>query len=206
MATYLLTTGDDVVDGTAGADTFDGYAGDDGIGQTGGTDTLRGFGGNDRFLIDGYSGAVAGTIDGGADRDTVLTYGGLHELSFLNVEVLSVQRNFQNYELTASIAQLSAFSTITSAFASAPRIQFYLTGQGGTLDLSGRMASGQGVDLDAESLDSGYEVTGTAATTSSAIRATTTSFMPAPAMIISTPRILAGPTNCSGRRATMSST
>ncbi len=159
MTTYVLTTGNDTRNGTNGADTFDGYAGDDGIGATGGTDTLNGRGGNDIFLIDRQLTSVAGTIDGGADTDTVHAYGyDLGTLTFLNVEILSIDA----FEFSARLDQLNAFSTITSAVPTMNRIMVYLQGTGGTIDLSTKMAAGKSIEFNALGLSSGYDVTGSA--------------------------------------------
>jgi serralysin len=101
MTDYTLTTGDDNFPGTAGPDTFSGPAG--------GTDTLNGAGGDDTFTIDDDQ---LGTIDGGTGTDTV---GVLHfqlstsQLSFSNVEILDLT-NVPG--LSASAAQVNAFSTI----------------------------------------------------------------------------------------------
>jgi Ca2+-binding RTX toxin-like protein len=86
MATYNLTAGNDVLTGTASADTFDGYNSDDGSGEAGGTDTLNGGAGNDVFLLNFGS---AGTINGEADTDTVRLLGwNLGTTTFSAVEVL----------------------------------------------------------------------------------------------------------------------
>lgn len=158
MATYRLTTGADSRTGTNSADTFDGYPDDDGLGATGGNDTLFGRGGADLFLLKSEYSLVSGLIDGGSDIDTVRAYGfELGTLTFQNVEILSVE----SYEFGASIAQLASFSTITSSIAAMSRIGFYLNGQGGTIDLSTRMAPGKAVEFNALGLSSGYDVTGT---------------------------------------------
>lgn len=156
MAIYRLTTASETKTGTSGADVFDGYNGDDGLGETGGTDMLSGLGGEDVFLIDTESVLVGGVIDGGADTDTVRAYGfDLGALAFQNVEMLSVESG----EFGATIAQLNAFSTITSSALS--RIKFYLAGAGGTIDVSSRMAAGKSVEFNAIGLSSGYTATGT---------------------------------------------
>lgn len=158
MATYRLTINSDVRNGTEAADTFDGYEADDGFGATGGTDTLAGRGGDDVFLINSEYSDVAGSIDGGADADTVKAYGfDLGSISFTTVETLSIEA----YEFGATIAQLNAFSTLTTSIAAMDRIDVYLRGAGGTIDVSDRMAPGKSVELNAAGLSSGYTATGT---------------------------------------------
>lgn len=156
MATYRLTTASESRTGTNDADIFDGYKADDGLGETGGTDTLSSRGGDDVFLLG--SGLVSGVIDGGNDTDTVRAYGfDLGSLTFQNIEVLSVEA----FEFSASIAQLNAFSTITTSLPGLSRIKFYLIDSGGIIDVSGRMAVGKSVEFNAIGLGSGYTATGT---------------------------------------------
>jgi Ca2+-binding RTX toxin-like protein len=156
MAIFRLTTASETKNGSNKADTFDGYKSDDGLGETGGTDTLRGGGGDDLFLLDSNYSLVSGLIDGGNDTDTVRAYGfDLGSLTFQNVEILSVE----SYEFGASIAQLNAFSTITSSVL--PRVKVYLSGSGATIDVSGRMAPGIAIEFNALGLSSGYNATGT---------------------------------------------
>src|SRR5688572_5796814 len=156
MTIFRLTTASETRNGSNNADTFDGYKIDDGLGETGGTDTLLGRGGDDLFLLDSNYSLVSGLIDGGNDTDTVRAYGSdLGSITFQNVEVLSVE----SYEFGATIAQLNAFSTITSSLL--PRIKFYLSGPGGTIDVSGRMAPGKAIEFNALGLSSGYNATGT---------------------------------------------
>jgi serralysin len=156
MAVFRLKTASETRTGTNNADTFDGYKLDDGLGETGGTDTLSGRGGDDLFLLDSNYSLVSGLIDGGNDTDTVRAYGfDLGSLTFQNVEILSIE----SPEFGASIAQLNAFSTITSSLLS--RIKVYLVGPGGTIDVSGRMAPGKAIEFNALGLSAGYDATGT---------------------------------------------
>jgi len=69
--TSAVTSGHDVIDGTALADTFDGLAGNDRIHGYAGNDTLRGAAGDDYLSGD----AGDDVLDGGAGRDRL--YGGL---------------------------------------------------------------------------------------------------------------------------------
>jgi Ca2+-binding RTX toxin-like protein len=155
MAIFRLTTASETRNGTNKADTFDGYKIDDGLGETGGTDTLSGRGGNDLFLLDSNYSLVTGVIDGGNDTDTVQAYGfDLGSLTFQNVEILSIE----SYEFSATIAQLNAFSTITSSLL--PRIKVYLSGPGGTIDVSS-VAPVKAVEFNALGLSSGYDAIGT---------------------------------------------
>ena len=156
MARYQLTTDDDTISGTDGADTFDGYAADDGLGATGGVDDLRGLGGDDLFLIQTDTVVTSGLIDGGDGNDTVSAYGfDLGQLSFTDVETLSLEAA----EFSATIAQLTSFETVTSS--TATTLTFYLTGAGGTIDAGALFASGKSADLNAIGLGSGYAATGT---------------------------------------------
>jgi len=155
---YHLTLESETLDGTNAADTFDGHKPDDGLGETGGADTLSGLGGDDLFLLNSEYSLVSGLIDGGADTDTVRAYGfDLGSLVFQNVEILSVEST----EFGASLSQLNAFSSITSSLVGRSQIAFYLLGAGGTIDVSGRMAPGIGVEFNASGLSSGYVATGT---------------------------------------------
>ncbi len=113
MSNYPLTLGADNIIGSDAADVFDGYNDDDGAGLTGGTDLLSGLAGNDTFLVDSEYSLVNGTIDGGADMDTVIAYGfDLGSLEFQNVEVLIVN----TYDFSLSISQANAFSSIRATF------------------------------------------------------------------------------------------
>ncbi|WP_232627912.1 calcium-binding protein [Methylobacterium sp. Leaf118] len=158
MATFRLTVDDEIRNGTGTGDLFDGYDSDDGFGFTGGNDTLRGLGGNDTFLLNVSTAVTRGLIDGGADTDTVVAYGfDLGQLNFQNVEILSIESG----EFGASIAQLAAFSTITSARPSLSQINITLTGDGGTIDFAERMAPGKAIRVVAQGLNSGYDIVGT---------------------------------------------
>ncbi|TPE47695.1 calcium-binding protein [Amaricoccus solimangrovi] len=153
MATYVLTSGDDYLAGTPDADVFDGISSDGTPGAAGGIDMLSGAGGDDDFLLaPGYG--DGGAIDGGAGFDRVYLRGDtLGALAFANVEHLLVE----SYEVALRIDQLSAFAAITLPSGG----NIYLTGPGGPIDFSGRVTGTTGVAVNATTLSSGYDVTGT---------------------------------------------
>ncbi len=150
MANYILTSGNDILTGTADADVFDGYANG---GRTGGSDRLNGGAGDDLFSLGiGYN----GTINGGDGLDTVRLNGAgapfdmaLAGAVLSRVEVLDLRGG--SVGLTAS--QLSAFATITNSANTNDRIEFYLDG-GGLFDFSSRVGGALSVQV---------EVTGAAA-------------------------------------------
>lgn len=158
MATYVLTTGNDVVAGGNGADTFDGYSLDNGVGATGGVDSLSGGGGADLFLFNSEYSLVSGTVDGGTGTDTVRAYGfDLGSLVFSNVEVLSIE----SYSFGAQISQLNQFATITTTLSPTQRLRIYGLGAGGTIDFSTRITGGLSLEYSGFSNTSGFNVTGT---------------------------------------------
>ncbi len=173
---------DDVIRGGGGADQFQdgtgyGLGGDDEIYGDAGNDTFlfsgfsglaNGGGDNDQFLISRYGGdVVSGVIDGGDGVDTVTAYkqdnpnpdyASLGTATYLNVEVLDAP-DFITY---ATIAQLSAFGTITNSTGANSRVYFSLTGAGGTLDFSTRVTGAHSAYVANAGVTSGYTVTGSA--------------------------------------------
>lgn len=159
MADFVLTVGNDTYAGGNSNDTFDGYGGDDGFGATGGVDNLSGGGGSDLFILDSQYSLVSGSIDGGAGNDTVRAYGtDMGTLTFSNVETLSIE----SYAFGAQIAQLNAFTTITTSLSPMERLRIYALGAGGTINFSTVMSSGLSVEFSGVSASSGFNVTGTA--------------------------------------------
>ncbi|WP_196305647.1 beta strand repeat-containing protein, partial [Rhodoblastus acidophilus] len=132
----------DTLNGGAGADTFnDDHSGD--------TDTLNGGAGADTFQLNGGAGAV----DGGTDTDTVKAYD-LGGYSFSNVEVLDT------YDVSATTAQLSAFSSLIDSGAATTQIQFHLRGAGGAIDFTSRVTGADSVVVADGGLTAGMTVTG----------------------------------------------
>jgi serralysin len=160
MATYNLTAGNDVLTGTADADTFDGIVN----GVTGGTDTLDGGGGNDNFIIGDNS---LGTINGGDGVDTIVLqssdpdFPSTPSLSAItNTEILDLRA--ENARFTAS--QLSAFSAITNTSNPDAQLWFGLIGSGGTIDFSSRVLGNQSVwveVLNAVGVSGAFNIIGT---------------------------------------------
>jgi Ca2+-binding RTX toxin-like protein len=148
MTTYLLTTGNDVLTGTAASDIFNGIPP-----RSGGTDKLNGLAGDDLFLIDGFD----GIIDGGAGTDTVRA-GDLGTAIYSNVEVLDISGDFTI--ASASISQISSFKIITDSSKTDGLIGLAIVGNGGTLDLSDHTSPGLGVYLSLGFLKSGINIIG----------------------------------------------
>lgn len=104
MTTYLLTTGDDTITGTSGADTFDEFTN----GKPGGTDVVSGGSGADYFDLYSYKNS-AGIISGGSGIDTVTLKGGesivyLGNRTYEGIEVLK-----HGGYIDRSIEQFSSF-------------------------------------------------------------------------------------------------
>lgn len=138
MAELVLTTFDDTLTGTAAADTFSGPGG--------GIDSLVGAAGDDTFVIDFGS---IGSIDGGDGIDTVLVGYDLGTVLLSNVEVLASGSD----EIQLTMAQLNAFHSATPlASPGQPRLEIWLTGNGGTTDLSARPDLGSRVQIHADGL------------------------------------------------------
>jgi Ca2+-binding RTX toxin-like protein len=151
--------GDDTINGGAGDDILIGHSDDAyGIEFDHGTDVLNGQDGNDhiegrgRDVMNGGAGddvlaasddaKIALTVDGGTGTDWFWFNGDLGTSTFINVEFL------QTNVITASLAQLKAFSTIYGLGNAT------LSGAGGTLDLSGKLENSSGIRLDGSALTS----------------------------------------------------
>jgi serralysin len=154
-------TGNDILEGGAGNNILDGGEGNDSIAYAsnpGGTQVLTGGAGNDYFDLYGVvDPSDVGTVDGGADTDTVRAYE-LGSFSFSNVEVL---------DATAGVAygtatQLSSFGTITDTNNPGSQIGMALRGAGGTVDFTTRVTGLHSVSVSDQGLTAGVAVTGSA--------------------------------------------
>lgn len=146
----------DVLVGAGGADTITGGAGDDLIVGGAGADVQNGGVQNDTFRIDAPTDVVVGeTFTGGADFDRILinTAGGVDfTTAGINVDVESLQSNFNGAGIALTSAQLNAFSDIrvgttmlnittagvvdfTGSFLNSTR--FTLSALGNTMNLAG---------------------------------------------------------------------
>ncbi len=175
MATYILTGGDDVINGTSSSDIFDGYY----KGVSKGYDQLTGGAGDDRFIIrsdDFFSGgmfSLAGgdgrdsffiemntgyvSVDGGLGVDTYRTVSGFHAgTDIRNVEILEIYSD----RISASISDLSSFKQIFAPVSQSGRINVFLSGWGGTVDLSTSMEASLSVSINASAADA-VRITGT---------------------------------------------
>lgn len=145
-----------VVDaGLTGAVTVNGSDSDDRMTASTNLNTLRGKGGDDTFVVD-YGGS--GAVNGGDGIDTVLS-NNLGTFSLSQVEILDTHSFNAVY---ATVAQLSAFGTITdSEVAADSRITIFLGGTGGSIDLSSRVAGAHSVFVVDNGLTGPAMVTGT---------------------------------------------
>jgi Ca2+-binding RTX toxin-like protein len=149
MATYLLTSGDDHITGTDGADRFE-----EGDFTSGGTDLLNGAGGDDTFVIvDGSAGSV---IDGGDGVDTLVHHysGYLWQTTYKNIEILDVGLP----ELRFTANQLVVFKTILSTVSANKVIYMDMFAEGGYIDLSTRIAAGYSISIEGTYSDTAISV------------------------------------------------
>src|SRR5580698_8597099 len=107
--TIFGTSGNDVLTGTSGDDTFD-------MSQ-GGNDTVSGLGGNDTFLF-GATLTANDTIDGGDGSDTLVLDGNykpgvtLAATTISNVEAIALTAG-HDYGLTTNDANVAAGQSLT---------------------------------------------------------------------------------------------
>lgn len=150
IASLGATTGNDNLIGVSWGDEIDALAGNDWLRGLGGNDTLRGGEGVDTIeggigddLIRDYYAIEAGdVIDGGAGNDTLAGFGDLDDATLVNVEHLQVAAG--GTTLTATVAQLNAFSTIryTSEYGGTSGSSTLVVADGGALNLTGRAQAG----------------------------------------------------------------
>ncbi|MFI0843554.1 calcium-binding protein [Mesorhizobium sp. IMUNJ 23232] len=179
MADYTIGYGDDVIDGTPGADTVTGNTGDnDQIDLGGGDDVatidqiayfefVETYPEQYDYFFNYLDPGFQGVLEGGAGRDTLnlgirLDPGGdaddvdgflsLRDANLSGFEVLNV-----GWETEISIAQLAGFDEIGGTLA-----YFRLFGAGGALDLQATMATGEANTYDARHLTSALYFTGSA--------------------------------------------
>ncbi|MFI0849372.1 calcium-binding protein [Mesorhizobium sp. IMUNJ 23232] len=157
MTTYLLTTGDDTITGTADADTFDGWI--DGV--EGGLDTLKGGGGDDRFILSSFD--KGSTIDGGSGSDTYVWYNQpIDTAQFSNIEVLELNFSF-SAEFAVSESRLAQivdeFDTIIGSPLLGGTIVIELHGDGSSVDLSNSIGDGYSLRISGSFSNSGIHVT-----------------------------------------------
>jgi Ca2+-binding RTX toxin-like protein len=146
-------SGADFLQGGAGIDTMVGNGGNDTFAAAGGTHTLQGGGGDDFFFVSGGT----GTVDGGANSDTVQS-GDLGGYGFANVELLDIGGSY----VVATVAQLASFSTITDGTDPNSQIFMDMSGSGGAIDFSTRMAGAHGLYFNDSALTGAVTVTGSA--------------------------------------------
>ena len=150
VSSFGATAGNDNLIGVSWGDEIDGLGGNDWLRGLGGNDTLRGGegvdtieGGNGDDLIRDYYAIAAGDIiDGGAGNDTLAGFGDLDDATLLGVEHLQVAAG--GTTLTATVAQLNAFSTIryTSEYGGTSGSSTLVIADGGALNLTGRAQAG----------------------------------------------------------------
>ncbi|RUM19284.1 calcium-binding protein [Rhizobium vallis] len=169
--------GDDVLTGTDGNDIFDSGAGNDTINAAAGNDTIKSGAGNDTIIdgksygygevfdIDAGSGndivtltvygsdiAFSGTVDGGADTDT-LNAGSLVGLTVKNFEILETyEGNLLSGGVLGSAAQFESFDQIL--LSRGPVFEDML--------ISLRLADSAHADLSDELADRSASISGTA--------------------------------------------
>ncbi|MGH6734786.1 MAG: calcium-binding protein [Methyloceanibacter sp.] len=134
--------GADTINGGDGNDTIDGGAGDDNINDSLGFTTTIDGGAGDDFIKIGPTFTSGGTIDGGADTDTLETTAAGTNLSFLqisNVETLRVGFNGG----IAFASQFQAFDTIEHTNGTTFQIALTLVESGAptTLDLTQKVSN-----------------------------------------------------------------
>jgi Ca2+-binding RTX toxin-like protein len=162
-------SGNDTLNGGAGNDTLDGGADDDTLNGGDGSDTLTDFsgvtttisGGSGNDFINISSVGFAGSIDGGADIDTLTAQGSIRLLTITGVEILHTNGG----NVTGLASQFDAFDTIR-VNGSQPNTNVFLTlfaiGGATTLNLTDELAipgGSRGVNLtgsaDAETITTG---------------------------------------------------
>lgn len=148
MAIFELSAAGDNYTGALAADLFSGPGG--------GIDTLGGGGGDDEFDIDSKQ---AGTIDGGAETDTVkMLENQMGDVTFSNVETLRLETS----NLYTSVKQLNAFSSIVSD-ANPSAMYLFLQGAGRSIDFSTKVASTVNLQVEAETCTSAVSIYANAA-------------------------------------------
>ena len=160
--------GDDYLRGSLDRDTVNGGNGNDTISDNDSGDTLRGEAGDDLFRLFyflGFGGYGEGLIDGGIGTDTVRSQN-LGEYRYLNVEILNVGQVVGapagSSLVSGTIAQFRAFGSLTDSGGPADgQIQLFLSGAGGNLNLTNRVAGQHSVYDYGVNLTSGHTVTGT---------------------------------------------
>ncbi|MTV32257.1 hypothetical protein GJ654_14805, partial [Rhodoblastus acidophilus] len=153
--TFIGNAGNNDIDGQWGSDNIQGGDGADTISAIDdGFDSLSGGAGADTFVIMGGSGG-GGTVDGGADIDTVkgAILGGY---SYSNVEVLDSSLVY------ATAAQLSTFTSLIDSGKLTTQFLVYMCGAGGAIDFTSLVTGGDSVSVHGDDyLTAGVTVTGT---------------------------------------------
>lgn len=149
MATFTLTTGQNLFNGSAGTDVFQGPAG--------GSDSLKGNAGNDFFNIQT---GQTGLIDGGSGFDTLFMVGSTNNAFDLNLQILGVEQLIMEApSLLATAAQLKGFTYIgvSNSFTD---FELSLRGAGGSLNFSTSYTEPQHLLVNAELTTSAVKIVG----------------------------------------------
>lgn len=147
--TITTGAGNDRIDGGAGNDVLSGAAGDDEIIDTAGISTaIDGGDGDDTITIGGTF--TSGTIDGGADTDTLVTQTAL-DLTLAGMTCSNIERlSTSGQTITGQAAQFDAFDRIAwdIAFMGEPVVlRLAATGSATVLDLSDELSDGRSVGI-----------------------------------------------------------
>jgi Ca2+-binding RTX toxin-like protein len=153
MTTYLLTTGDDKITGTTGADTFDEFT----SGKPGGTDAISGGSGADYFDLYSYKNS-AGIISGGDGIDTITlkSRGSIAYLGGRTYEGIEILKH--GGYIDGTIEQFSSFTEFEIPYPGS--LHIYLRGNGGKINFSYMNKNGF-LEVVASNLSSGGDITGT---------------------------------------------
>jgi Ca2+-binding RTX toxin-like protein len=149
MTTFTLTTGQNLFNGSAGTDIFQGPGG--------GSDSLKGNAGNDFFSIQI---GQTGLIDGGSGDDTLFMVGSTNNEFDLGLQIIGVEQLIVDApSLLATAAQLKGFTHIgvSNSFSD---FELSLQGAGGSLNFSASYTEPQDLLVNAELTTSAVKIVG----------------------------------------------
>ncbi|HTV70764.1 MAG TPA: M10 family metallopeptidase C-terminal domain-containing protein [Rhizobiaceae bacterium] len=151
MAVFTVTNMNNNFTGTALADTFRGFSG--------GTDILRGMAGNDRFSIQDWN-SQRGRVDGGTGIDRITMIGHNNHTFLPTLVIVGVEELWADEpNLYANATQLNQFSKFVPTN-DEPWWAINITGNGGTVDFTGKYTSTKTLEIRGDMSDAKVVVTG----------------------------------------------